>query len=197
MERTILRRLSRHEERTTEQVLSLAAFTLLVERHQRSLFVYLCGLVSHTEEAQDLLQETFLDAWRAAQQGKPPLLPGGAEEEIRRWLFRTAYCRGIDRLRRRRLLHWVSLETTLATAAEPMSTQMPFEDQIVERAAMQAALAGLTPKDKSCLLLIVVQGFTAAEAAQIMGDSPQAVAKRISRARQRLLEVYLAQEARS
>lgn len=69
---------------------------------------------------------------------------------------------------------------------------MPFEDQIVESAAMQAALAGLTPKDKTCLLLIVGQGFTAAEAAQIMGDSPQAVAKRISRARQRLLEVYLA-----
>lgn len=180
------------EERSTEQVLSMAAFTLLVERHKRALFVYLRGLVSHTEEAQDLVQETFLDAWRAAQQGKPPLLPGGAEEEVRRWLFRTAYCRGIDLLRRRRLLHWVSLETTLATEAEPPSTHMPFEDQIGENAAMQAALAALSPKDKACLLLIVGQGFTAAEAARIMGDSPQAVAKRISRARQRLLESYLA-----
>jgi RNA polymerase sigma factor (sigma-70 family) len=169
MERTMLQSLSRHEERTTEQVLSMAAFTLLVERHQRALFVYLRGLVDHTEEARDLLQETFLDAWRAAQQGKPPLLPDGADEEIRRWLFRAAYFHAIDLRRRRR---WVSLETTLATAAEPMSTQMPFEDQVVESAVVQATLAALTPKDKARLLYSAVQGFTAAEAAQIMGDTP-------------------------
>jgi DNA-directed RNA polymerase specialized sigma24 family protein len=43
------------------------------------------------------------------------------------------------------------------------------------------------------LLLIVVQGFTAAEAAQIIGATPQAVAKRFARAKQRLRAAYLAQ----
>jgi RNA polymerase sigma-70 factor (ECF subfamily) len=172
----------------------LAEFTTLVERHQRRLFVYLRGLVDHAEEAHDLLQETFLDAWRAAQQGKPPLLPDGAEVEMRRWLFHTAYCRAISVLRRRRRICLVSLETTLVLEVEPMDARMPFEDHLVERAAMQDALAGLSPKDKSCLLLMVVQGFTAAETAKIMGDSSQAVDKRISSAKQRLLAVYLAQE---
>jgi RNA polymerase sigma-70 factor (ECF subfamily) len=130
-------------------------------------------------------------------QGKAPLVPDGAQEEMRRWLFHAAYCRAISALRRRRLIRWVSLDATLALEEEIMSTALSFEDQVVESAAMQAALADLTPKDKTCLLLIVVQGFTAAEAAEIMGDSPQAVARRISRARQRLLEVYLAQEGRS
>ena len=174
--------------------LSYEAFTTLVTRHERELFVFLRGLVDHAEEAHDLLQETFLDAWRAAQQGKPPLLPDGAEVEMRRWLYHTAYCRAVSVLRRRRLIRWVSLDATLATEEEPMSTALSFEDQIVESAAMQTALDGLSPKDKTCLLLMVVQGFTAAEAAQIIGDSLQAVARRISRARQRLLDAYLAQE---
>jgi len=181
------------EERTTAPVLSLAAFTRLVERHERALFVFLRGLLDHAEEAHDLLQETLLDAWRAAQQGKPSLLPDGAEEEMRRWLFHAAYCRAVSVLRRRRLLRWVSLETTLAGAAEPMSPEVPIEDQIVERAAMQAVLAGLLPKDKACLLLQVVLGFTTAEAAQMLGDTPQAIARRLVRAQQRLLEVYFAQ----
>jgi DNA-directed RNA polymerase specialized sigma24 family protein len=45
-------------------------------------------------------------------------------------------------------------------------------------------------------LLIIVQGFTAAEAGQIIGASPQAVAKRLSRAKQRLRDAYLAQNPR-
>ena len=75
-----------------------------------------------------------------------------------------------------------------------LSSLTSFEDQIAEHAALQAALGDLSPKDVSCLLLMVVQGFTAAETAQILGDSPQAIAKRLSRAKRRLLDAYLAQE---
>jgi RNA polymerase sigma-70 factor (ECF subfamily) len=182
------------EERTTAQVLSFAEFTTLVEHHKRALFAYLCGLVDYPDEAEELLHATFLDAWRAAQQGKPPLLRDAAESEQRLWLWQVASRRALSVLRQRRLLCACSQEATLATAPERMSSQGSFEDQSVEGAAIQAALAGLTPKEKTCLLLIVVQGFTAAEAAQILRDSPQAVAKCLARAKQRLLEISLAHE---
>jgi DNA-directed RNA polymerase specialized sigma24 family protein len=147
-------------------------------------------------------QAGFADTSLAPNQGhppltsKPPLLPDGAAEEMRRWLFHAASCRAISLLRRRRLIRWVSL-TTLALEAEPMSTDLPFEDQLVESAAMQAALAKLAPKEKVCLLLQVVQGFTAAEVPQMLGESPQAIAKRLVRAKKRLQAVYLAQEDRN
>jgi RNA polymerase sigma factor (sigma-70 family) len=179
---------------TKPQVLSFEEFTVLVERHQGELFGFLCGMIGgQTEQARDLLQDTFYDAWRAAKRGAPPLVAGSAPEEIRRWLFRTAYCRGIDLLRHSRLIRWVSLEERVAAEDEALSSLVSFEDQLVEDEALRAALRVLVPRDVTCLLLVLVQGFTAAEAAQIIGDSPQAIAKRLPRARSRLLDAYLAQ----
>ncbi len=183
--------------RAAPHVLSFAEFTALVERYQRELSVFLCGLVSHTEQARDLLQDTFCDAWRAAKRGAAPLVVGGAPDEVRRWLFHAAYCRAISALRRRRLIRWESLDERVAIEDEALSSLTSFEDQVVEQAALQDALNDLSPRDVSCLLLMVVQGFTAAEAAQILGDSPQAIAKRLTRAKRRLLDAYLAQEAAS
>jgi RNA polymerase sigma factor (sigma-70 family) len=176
-------------------LLSLAEFTALIERHQGELFGFLRSLVQHQEQASDLLQDTFIDAWRAAQQGQAPLVPGAAREGVRRWLFRAAYCQAISALRRRQLIRWESLDAPGAVQWEALSSLASFEDQVVESAAMQAALADLATRDVTCLLLHVVEGFTAAEAAEIMGDSPQAVAKRITRAKHRLLTAYLAHEA--
>lgn len=184
-------------DRLAPQLLSFAEFTPLVERYQRELYVFLYGLVTQTEQASDLLQDTFYDAWRAAKRGAAPLVRGGASEEVRRWLFHAAYCRAISALRRRRLIRWESLDERIAVEDEALSSLTSFEDQLAESAALSAALGDLKPKDVTCLLLMVVQGFTAAEAAQIMGDSPQAVAKRLSRAKRRLLDAYLAQEAAS
>src|SRR5215813_5089205 len=88
--------------RIAPQLLSFAEFTALVERYQRELYVFLCGLVAQTEQARDLLQDTFCDAWRAAKRGAAPLVMDGPPDEIRRWLFHAAYCRAISALRRRR-----------------------------------------------------------------------------------------------
>ena len=68
-----------------------------------------------------------------------------------------------------------------------------FESQVAESQAVRAALDSLSPADASCLLLIVVHDFTAAEVSQIVGASPEAVAKRFSRAKRHLRDAYLAQ----
>ncbi len=187
--------LDQDDPTTSTALLSLAEFTALIERHQGELFGFLRSLVQHQEQASDLLQDTFCDAWYAARRGQAPLVPGAAREAVRRWLFRAAYCQAISALRRRRLLRWESLDAPGAGQWEALSSLASFEDQVVESAAMQAALADLPTRDVTCLVLHVVQGFTAAETAEIMGDSPQAVAKRITRAKHRLLTAYLAHEA--
>jgi len=107
---------------------------------------------------------------------------------MRRWLFHAAYNRAISALRRRRLIQWLPLES--------VTLPITFEDQFAEGQAVRTALAALAPADAACLLLIIVQGFTAAEVGQIIGASPQAVAKRFSRAKQRLHNAYLAENPR-
>jgi RNA polymerase sigma-70 factor, ECF subfamily len=167
-------------------------FAAIVERHERDLYIFLRGMVAHAEQARDLLQDTFYDAWRAANRRAPPFQPGYPETDVRRWLFHAAYCRAISALRRRKLLRWESLDQASVPEVDALLHTERFEERVAEHEALAAALKEMSPADAACLLLIVVQGFTAAEAGRVLGASPQAVAKRLSRAKQRLLALYLA-----
>lgn len=186
---------ARDEPALDTPLLSFAEFTTLVERHQGELFGFLRSLVQHPDQASDLLQDTFLDAWYAAKRGQAPLVPGAAWEEIRRWLFHAAYCQAISAMRRRRLIRWESLDIPEDRRPETWLSLPSFEDQFVESVALQSALADLSTRDVTCLLLNIVEGFSAVETAEIIGDSPHAVAKRITRAKRRFLVAYLAREA--
>ena len=146
------------------------------------------------EQARDLLQDTFHDAWRLALRTEPPFLAGGFQEEMRYWLFRVAYNKAISVLRRRRLIRWESLEESHEREPEAFSAAFTFENEIVEREALRAALERLAPQDLACLFLRLIQGFTPAEMGQILGTSPSQISKRLSRAKQRLRNAYLAQE---
>ena len=66
---------------------------------------------------------------------------------------------------------------------------------MIEGQALGAALVTLAPEDVATLLLSVVHGFTTAEIAQVIDATPSAAKKRLSRAKQRLRERYLAQNA--
>ncbi|HEY7832364.1 MAG TPA: sigma-70 family RNA polymerase sigma factor [Ktedonobacterales bacterium] len=172
--------------------LTLDAFTALVDRLQHPLHVFLHGLVGDADQAYDLMQDTWRDAWRATQRGAPPFVAGSAEEERRRWVFQVAYHRGISALRRRRLIRWESLDRLAGLGAEPESGAASFEDRLAESEAVRQALARLAPRDAACLLLRLVEGFSAAEVGQIVGASAPVVTKRLARAKQRLRDSYFA-----
>ena len=171
--------------------LSHEEFTWLVDRHQHALHAYLAGMVGHAEQAFDLVQETFVDAWRAAQNGAPPFVPGTDDGEVRRWLFRAASNNAISLLRRRKLIRWEPLEYLDETLVD---TDDGFEEQIAESEALQAALARLAPQDVACLLLRIVHGFSAHETGKILNTSADNVNNRLARAKQRLRAAYVQQK---
>src|SRR5579871_3002767 len=180
-----------------------ADFTAIVREYERSLGVFLTEMLDDAERAREVLQDTFCDAWKAFQRGVAPFIASkgnagnaGATDGVRRWLFHVAYHRAISALRRKRLIRWESLERDHAPDLFALPDTWSFEDALAEHDLLNDALAHLSPEDVACLLLTIVQGFTAAETAQIMKASPQAVAKRISRARRRLMNAYLNEYAR-
>ena len=174
--------------------LSHAGFTAVVDRHQHALYTFLRGMARHDEQARDLLQDTFHDAWRAARDGAPPFALGVADEEMRRWLFAVAYRKVISLRRRQRLLRWDSLEDAPEALRIVALESSSFENRLAEGEALSAALAQLTPTDAACLLLRIIQGFSAAEVGNIVGATPEVITKRLSRAKQRLRAAYLALE---
>ncbi len=167
-------------------------FESLLRRFQGPLFGFVGGLVRDDEQARDIAQDVFCDAWRLTQREQPPFTRHDDEEMIRRWLFHAAYWRAVSALRRRRVIRWESLDTSQMRHPE---APRPFEDRIAEGEVLRASLASLTPEDAACILLNVVQGFTTPEIATIVGISPQAAKKRLTRAKQRLRAAYFAQDA--
>jgi RNA polymerase sigma-70 factor (ECF subfamily) len=171
----------------------IAAFTALLQRTQQPLYSYVRGLLADGEQARDLVQEVFCAAWRAAQHGAAPFDGTQDEAAARRWLFQVAHHKAVSALRHRSQIRWESLDTPSSAELET-DTPHRFEDRVAEAALLQAVLERLTLEDASCLLLNVVEGYTTAEIADMIGISPQASKKRLSRAKQRLRAAYFAQD---
>jgi RNA polymerase sigma-70 factor (ECF subfamily) len=161
----------------------------LVAQHERDLFIFLRGMVGQPELAADLLQDTYSDAWRAIQRSAPPFVESGTGPERRRWLFHAAYCRAVSALRHRRVITWEPLDTAQFVSDAAVAD---MAERLVEQETVRQALLSLSREDIASLVLTVVHGFTAQESAEVIGTSASAVAKRVSRAKQRLLAAYLA-----
>ena len=166
------------------------AFTEVVDRHQNALCTFLQHLVGDAEQAYDLLQDTFYEAWRLARAQTAPFVAASDESERRRWLFHVAYRKGLALLRRRALIRWESLGFLMAFAGEPPLEGGSFEDQLVEGEVVRAALMKLKTQDRAYLLLQVAHGLSTEEIGQIVGASSTVVRKRLSRAKQRLRIIY-------
>jgi RNA polymerase sigma-70 factor (ECF subfamily) len=170
-----------------------ARFTTLLDEHQASLVAFAFGLVGDRELARDIVQETFVAAWRAASRQEAPFRDPEDEEGQRRWLFAVAYRQAALALRRTRRFTWQSLdrdEPDDALAATPDLAQ-----RVAEADALRSALSTLSPVDAACFLLQAVHGFSTEEIAAAVHLRPGAVRKRLSRARQRLRAAYAAQLA--
>jgi RNA polymerase sigma factor (sigma-70 family) len=169
-----------------------AVFASLLATVQEQLRGFVRGMVGSVEQAQDITQDVFVNAWRAATRGQAPFDGAGDEPAMRRWLFHVAYQRAVSALRHGAVLQFESLDTRLPPDPDRLYDPTPFEDRVAEGEALQGALDTLGPQDAACLLLSVVQGFTAPEIAAILDLTPAAAKKRLTRAKQRLRSAYFA-----
>jgi RNA polymerase sigma-70 factor, ECF subfamily len=142
--------------------------------YEGELGKYLVQFVRDRALAEDLLQETFHDAYRASR--KLPDI-----RNPRAWLYGIARNHALVALRRQRRLERAIARLVLRT--EPAAA-------IDGRAASILNLLEqtLTPEDRALVLLRHLHGFDANQLAEMTGRSPAAVRQRLSRARARLLE---------
>jgi RNA polymerase sigma-70 factor (ECF subfamily) len=170
--------------------LPAALFAEILDRTQSALVVFARGLLGNSEDARDVVQDAYVAAWRQAERRAPPFSPTPDHKSVDRWLYAVTYNRAISLLRHRRVIAWESLDSETRGDIAGHATTLPFEDQVAEGAALSNALTTLGPEDAACLLLNLVQGYSAAEIAQTLDITPQAARKRIWRALQRLRAAY-------
>lgn len=173
------------------------AFQQLVQPHRRELLVHCYRILGSLDDAEDIVQETLLAAWRTLG-----TFDGRA---LRAWLYRIATNRCLNHLRdgARRpesQLRTVPAEVTqtLVGSDEPWWLE-PYPDVLLDDVepgpearydsresiglSFVAALQRLPARQRAVLVLRDVLGFSAAEAAAILDTTPTSVNSALVRAR--------------
>ncbi|UDY34920.1 RNA polymerase subunit sigma-70 [Dermatobacter hominis] len=169
------------------------AFELLVGPHRRELLVHCYRSLGSVQDAEDVLQEVMVAAWRA--------LDRFDGRSLRAWLYRIATNRCLNHVRdasRRPRAAEIPAWAGVERADDPWWLE-PFPDAWLEPASegpearyddresiglsFVAGLQALPAQQRAALVLRDVLGFPAAEAAEILGSSVASVNSALVRAR--------------
>lgn len=140
--------------------------------HSGELYRYAYWLCGQEALAQDLVQETFLRAWRGL-------------DSLREDVAAKAWLTTILRREHARLYERKPLQTTDIDELE-LDDGGPGPEHRGEDAVLRAAIARLEPKYREPLVLQVLGGFSCAEIARELQISEAAVMTQVFRARQKL-----------
>jgi RNA polymerase sigma-70 factor (ECF subfamily) len=177
------------------------AFRTLFAPYQRELRAYCYRMAGSVDEADDLVQESLLRAWRglAMYEGRASL---------RTWLYRVAFSACVDALEskgKRSLAFfdgppagprdampaprddgWIEPCPASLDVDGPTSPEARYSQRESVALAFLAALQLLSPKQRATLLACDVLGWTAEECAQLLGGTVTSVQSALQRARETL-----------
>ena len=149
-------------------------FEAIVNAYSNDLFRYGLWLTKDAQVSEDLVQETFLRAWKAIDSLKDP----GA---VKSWLF-TIY----RRENARRFEKTRPVTSSIDDINVDKFEQLEDDFAKVEVIALRKSLKDLPEEYLEPLLLQVLGGYTCDEIAEIMGIKSGAVMTRVFRARKKL-----------
>jgi RNA polymerase sigma-70 factor (TIGR02960 family) len=174
------------------------AFRQLTEPHRRELQLHCYRILGSTQDAEDLVQETLLAAWRGLE-----AFEGRAS--VRAWLYRIATNRCLNALRDRgrrpqaarpmvdppsptRMVEPIWLEPYPDVLLEGIPDDAPgpaarYEARESVELAFIVALQHLPPRQRAALVLRDVLGFHTAEIAEMLDTGEASVKGALQRAR--------------
>jgi RNA polymerase sigma-70 factor (ECF subfamily) len=157
------------------------ALERLLARHQSQIYRFGAKMCRDEEDAKDVLQETMIAAARTIPEFR-------GTSAVSTWLYAIArsFC-----IKKRRTSKFAperidSLEAHAEQAVEVADTRRTPEEDVAGRqlqAALEEAIGELDPMYREVLALRDVEGLSAAEVAEVMGLSVEAVKSRLHRAR--------------
>jgi RNA polymerase sigma-70 factor, ECF subfamily len=187
------------------------AFERLAEPFRREIKLHCYRMLGSLHEADDLVQETYLRAWRSFDRFE--------EGSFRAWLYRIATNACLNAIASRkhaqRFLpdqHWPAATSVQMPHGGPpaeVAWLEPYPDSNLEgiaddapnpevryasreavRLAFVAAIQELPPRQRAAILLCDVLGWAAAEAATLLGGSTASINSALQRARETLAKRY-------
>ena len=161
------------------------AFRELVERHSRGLYRLAFRMTGRREDAEDVVQETFLRAHRQLHRFE-------ARANVGTWLYRIAVNCSYDALRARPKREMAPLEGVVEQATQGAETRdaAPDQNRLVFSAQVRARVAQtldtLTPVERAAFVLRHVEGRSIDEIRRALGLSVSAAKHSVFRAVQKM-----------
>lgn len=150
----------------------LAAFELLMRRHERMVLVTALRLLGDLDDAKDVSQEVFLKLYRHLGKLETGNLAG--------WLYRVTVNQCRDARRRRRPAAPGELAAAmLSYRPDPRQNAVQAE----RRKALEMSLRLLSERERAALVLRDLQGLSTGEVARILGSSEATVRSQVCKAR--------------
>jgi RNA polymerase sigma-70 factor (ECF subfamily) len=156
-----------------------AAFDALVAEHAPALYRFARHLVHDPDEAEDLVQETFLRAYRTRARFR-------GDAPVRVWLRRILHNVAVDRARRDRETPVAEIEGKWMDDAYTVDAEAVVE-RAERREELRDALVRLPFIYRSAVLLHDVEGWTVEEIAETLGIGLPAAKQRLRRGRMMLV----------
>jgi len=152
------------------------AFGLLVVRHQDRIYTAVLRFCGDAEDARDIVQRAFLNAWRRLESFK-------GDAAFSTWMYRIAFNESVSFRReggRRRLAPLTE------SAPEPADDRRPGDrlDSAEARGQVQQALSLLDPDERKIIILKELDGRSYDEISEIMEIPKGTVRSRLFRARE-------------
>jgi RNA polymerase sigma factor (sigma-70 family) len=159
------------------------AFDVLVDRYRPRLLAFCRNMMRSSEDAEDVLQEVFVNAYRAMRADDRPI-------QAKAWLYRIARNRCLNELRRNTAAPVESMdvfETSEPTAVETVERREHLEEIVVD-------VKRLPEQQRAALLLREMEGLPYQQIADVLETTVPSVKSLLVRARMGLAE---AAEART
>jgi RNA polymerase sigma-70 factor (ECF subfamily) len=165
------------------------AFGELVRRYEAKIFRLAQHVTQNREDAEDVLQETFMKAYEHLDQFQ-------GNSKFYTWIVRIAVNQALMKLRRRKTDKSVSLDETIDTGEDTIVREIAAWDEDPEQRFSREELGGildtavdsLEPPYRSVFVLRDIEELSTEETADALGLSIPAVKSRLLRARLQLRE---------
>jgi RNA polymerase sigma-70 factor (ECF subfamily) len=160
----------------------LFSFDHLVKKYQKKIYFLAYRMVKNHDAADDIAQETFINAYSSIKSFKPGY-------SFYSWLYRICMNLSINHLRRQK---FVIPESQFEEEASPLEKETTTEDplsllvQKERERKIEQAINSLPPKYKAVFMLKVYEDLSYKEIAQTLKISLGTVMSRLFRARERL-----------
>jgi RNA polymerase sigma-70 factor, ECF subfamily len=147
------------------------ALTILFERHSPRLFAIARRILRNDAEAEDAVQQIFLDVFRSIQQFDP------AKGEFKTWLLMFAYHRSFNRRRHLYTTGFFSTDSLEETFLDGISGSTPptAYPPILAGILIKQILSSLQPRQRRTIELVYYEGLTAEEVAVRTGETVRVV----------------------